>query len=386
MKKENKALAKKKKAAARKRANAAKKLKTILMIVIPCLIVAAAIGLIVYGEIRNNLDYSAGLTDDGYIKGVEVSEYVTLADYSGVSVDEETLVSDEMVDEAIDEQLMELAEVNEKSPITTKEGDKISIDFVGRVDGEEFENGSAEGFPIVIGEGGMIDDFEDQLIGHKVGDKFTIEVTFPEEYGQDASLAGKDAEFDITIKGVYEKPVLTDALVAENFGDVANTVEEYRLYMETQVYLDNVAVLVQDEVVDKCEVIVPESYFKKVKNTYRLAYEAEFNYHNQLYATYVGYYMWDDVYDYFGMTKEEYEANMDEVVTASVKYYMVMQAIFEQEGMTMTEAEVIDHILASGYAEAELEQAWEDFGEGYWWQNAMAEKVMLYIADTVVKG
>ena len=96
--------------------------------------------------------------------------------------------------------------------------------------------------------------------------------------------------------------------------------------------------------------------------------------------------MWDDVYDYFGMTKEEYEANMDEVVTASVKYYMVMQAIFEQEGMTMTEAEVIDHILASGYAEAELVQAWEDFGEGYWWQNAMAEKVMLYIADTVVKG
>ena len=179
MKKENKALAKKKKAAARKRANAAKKLKTILMIVIPCLIVAAAIGLIVYGEIRNNLDYSAGLTDDGYIKGVEVSEYVTLADYSGVSVDEETLVSDEMVEEAIDAQLMELAEVNEKSPITTKEGDKISIDFVGRVDGEEFENGSAESFPIVIGEGGMIDDFEDQLIGHKVGDKFTIEVTFP---------------------------------------------------------------------------------------------------------------------------------------------------------------------------------------------------------------
>ena len=104
MKKENKALAKKKKAAARKRANAAKKLKTILMIVIPCLIVAAAIGLIVYGEIRNNLDYSAGLTDDGYIKGVEVSEYVTLADYSGVSVDEETLVSDEMVEEAIDAQ------------------------------------------------------------------------------------------------------------------------------------------------------------------------------------------------------------------------------------------------------------------------------------------
>ena len=74
MKKENKELAKKKKAAQRKRAKTAKTIKTICWIAIPCLVVASIVGLIVYGELRTKADYSAGLTEEGYIEGVTATE------------------------------------------------------------------------------------------------------------------------------------------------------------------------------------------------------------------------------------------------------------------------------------------------------------------------
>ena len=86
MKKENKELAKKNKTAQRKRAKAAKPIKSIWGIALPCLVVAAIVGLIVYGELRTKADYSAGLTEEGYIEGVTATEYVQLGDYNALSV------------------------------------------------------------------------------------------------------------------------------------------------------------------------------------------------------------------------------------------------------------------------------------------------------------
>lgn len=82
-----------------------------------------------------------------------------------------------------------------------KDGDQVVIDFVGKIDGAEFEGGAAEGAPLVIGSGTFIPGFEDQLTGVKAGDEKTVKVAFPKDY-QAEHLAGKDAEFDVTVQAV----------------------------------------------------------------------------------------------------------------------------------------------------------------------------------------
>ena len=109
-------------------------------------------------------------------------------------------------DAQVDEQLERLASGQKSykdAPKTKKagEGDQLIIDFVGRVDGEEFEGGKAEGAALVIGSGQFIPGFEEQLTGVKAGDKKTIKVTFPSDYPA-ANLKGKDAEFDITVQAL----------------------------------------------------------------------------------------------------------------------------------------------------------------------------------------
>jgi trigger factor len=111
-------------------------------------------------------------------------------------------------DGAIDEALANLAETAQdfkarKKGAKAKDGDQVTMDFVGKVDGEAFEGGSAEDFPLVLGSGNFIPGFEDQLAGVKAGDEKAVTVTFPAEY-QAAHLAGKEAVFDCTIKEVKE--------------------------------------------------------------------------------------------------------------------------------------------------------------------------------------
>lgn len=106
--------------------------------------------------------------------------------------------------------------------------DQIVIDFLGRVDGEEFEGGKAEKAPLVLGSNAMIPGFETQLIGLKAGDEKTIQVTFPEDYQAD-HLAGKETEFDISVHEVKEShlPELDEELV-KSFGIEDGTIESLR--------------------------------------------------------------------------------------------------------------------------------------------------------------
>lgn len=108
------------------------------------------------------------------------------------------------------------------------DGDQIVIDFLGRVDGEEFDGGKAEKAPLVLGSNAMIPGFESQLSGLKAGDEKTIKVTFPDDY-QAEHLAGKETEFDITVHEVKEAllPELDEELV-KSFGIEDGTVESLR--------------------------------------------------------------------------------------------------------------------------------------------------------------
>ena len=109
-----------------------------------------------------------------------------------------------------------------------KEQNRVTLDFLGKVDGDEFEGGKADDFALVLGQGRMIPGFEDAIIGHKAGDQFDINVTFPEDYHAE-NLKGKPAVFAATLKKVeeLELPELTEDVV-KRFGIADGTVESLR--------------------------------------------------------------------------------------------------------------------------------------------------------------
>jgi trigger factor len=139
-------------------------------------------------------------------------------DLKSLSVERLKVLPDET---AIDEALQNLAETaqsfSEKKG-KAKSGDQVVIDFTGKIDGEPFEGGAAEDYPLVLGSNSFIPGFEDQLEGVKAGDEKTVEVTFPEDYNAEA-LAGKAATFDVSVKEV-KKPEAAkiDDELAKRFG------------------------------------------------------------------------------------------------------------------------------------------------------------------------
>ena len=125
--------------------------------------------------------------------------------------------SDDDVDEAL-QALAKQAQTFEAKEGAAEEGNQVAIDFVGSVDGEEFEGGRAEDYPLVIGSGSFIPGFEEQLSGVTAGEEKTVEVTFPEAY-QAEHLAGKDASFAVTVKEVRApKEAEVDDELAKRFG------------------------------------------------------------------------------------------------------------------------------------------------------------------------
>ncbi len=115
---------------------------------------------------------------------------------------------------------------------TAKAEDRVTIDFIGSIDGEEFEGGKASDFVLLMGQGRMIPGFEDGVVGHKAGEQFEIDVTFPAEYHSE-NLKGKAAKFAVTLKKVEVMvlPELTDEFVAK-FGPNTKTVADLRAEIE----------------------------------------------------------------------------------------------------------------------------------------------------------
>ncbi|HBS99117.1 MAG TPA: trigger factor, partial [Citreicella sp.] len=166
-----------------------------------------------------NEDWSEG--DDVQVEmSYEKLPDVPEIDASAITLEKLVVKADES---AVDEALAQLAEnaqdFNDRAEdAAAVDGDQIVIDFLGKVDGEAFEGGAAEDYPLVLGSGSFIPGFEEQLLGLKAGDEKAVEVTFPEEYGAE-HLAGKAAVFDVTVKAVKE-PVAAaiDDELAKKFG------------------------------------------------------------------------------------------------------------------------------------------------------------------------
>lgn len=159
---------------------------------------------------------------------VTLKPEIKLGKYKGVKVEAmDTTVTDEDVQAELDkvkEQNARLVAADDKA---VEDGDQTTIDFEGFVDGEAFEDGKGEDYPLTIGSHSFIDTFEEQLIGKKVGEEVEVNVTFPEEY-QAKELAGKPAMFKVTIKEikVKEYPEIDDDF-AQDVSEF-DTLDEYK--------------------------------------------------------------------------------------------------------------------------------------------------------------
>lgn len=170
MKKENRRLAQERRAAERKKLAQQRKIRKILFIAVPVLLILILITVIITDSIRSN-------TSDGTSSEETVTETPAPTESPSLQMD---------------------------TSLTVEDGDTVNIDYVGSVDGTEFDGGSTDGLgtDLTIGSGSYIDDFEDQLIGSHPGDNVEVTVTFPEDYGI-SDLNGKEAVFDVTVNGIY---------------------------------------------------------------------------------------------------------------------------------------------------------------------------------------
>jgi trigger factor len=167
------------------------------------------------GAIEGVID---GKTDLSYTVEMEIVPPITLADFKTIKVERLAAPVD---DSEVDQAVQTIADQNK--PFAAKDGgaengDRVTMSFVGTMDGQPFDGGSAEDAPIVLGAGQFIPGFEDQLIGIKAGESRTVNVKFPENY-QAAAVAGKDASFAVTVKNVEAPgPVTLDDDFAKTLG------------------------------------------------------------------------------------------------------------------------------------------------------------------------
>ncbi|MDM3840253.1 trigger factor [Proteus mirabilis] len=158
----------------------------------------------------------------------EVFPEIKLKDLESIEVVKPIVtVKDEDVDNMLETLRKQQAEWKDKEGEVAAE-DRVTVDFNGSIDGEEFEGGKAEDFVLAMGQGRMIPGFEEGLIGHKAGEEFTIDVTFPEDYHAE-NLKGKKAQFAINLKKVEERelPELTEEFI-KRFGIADGSVDGLR--------------------------------------------------------------------------------------------------------------------------------------------------------------
>lgn len=276
---------------------------------------------------------------------------VKLGDYKNlvVEVDASKEVSDEDVDAKIERERQNLAELIIKDG-EAAQGDTVVIDFVGSVDGVEFDGGKGDNFSLELGSGQFIPGFEDQLVGAKAGDEVEVNVTFPESY-QAEDLAGKAAKFMTTIHEVKTKevPELDDEL-AKDIDEDVDTLEDlkvkYRKELEAAqetAYDDAVEGAAIELAVANAEIVdLPEEMIHEEVN--RSVNEFMGNMQRQGISP-------EMYFQLTGTTQEDLHNQYSAEADKRVKTNLVIEAIAKAEGFEATESEIEQEIndLATEY-------------------------------------
>ena len=335
------------------------------------------------GEKESAFDYSAGYDEDGRWTQVTALDYVTLPAYTGIEVPSEIhTVTEEQVDEAFADLLGDYATTQQVLDREIVDGDTVNIDYVGSVDGVEFEGGSTEGngTDVTIGVTSYIDGFLEQLIGHKPGESFDIEVTFPDEYPNNEELAGKDAVFAITVNYIKETvlPELDDAFVQENLTDIYGwtTAQQARDAIQNDLSWSASAQYLWEKVVEESQISeLPQSMvdyqFDRVLSEYETM------------ASSYGITLEEALSMAGASTEEELREIYLEDLEDMAKNELILQAVAEDADIHVSEEDVADYFKTVMYTE-DYSAFEESYGTAYLRRVALNNRVMEYLVDSAV--
>ena len=263
---------------------------------------------------------------------------VSIEGYKGVTAWKEKV---EVTDKDIDDELAHVQDRNARM-VTVEDreaqnGDIVEIDFDGSVDGKRFEGGKAENYNLTLGAGQFIPGFEDQVVGHKTGDEFDVNVKFPDDY-QAKDLAGKEAVFKVKLHEIKKKelPAIDDDFVK----DVSefNTLDEYRADIRKKITDgretsadDSVENQLIDKLVGLVKAEIPQAMFEnRIDDDLR-----DFGYRLQSQGMNIDTYM-----KYTGLDKSGLRGQFRPQAERQVKLRLALEKIAELEAFKPTEEEI----------------------------------------------
>ncbi|MFZ5592293.1 MAG: trigger factor [Bacillota bacterium] len=318
---------------------------------------------------------------------VVVKPEVKLGQYKGLEVSTPDVT---VTDEDIENELKKLQ--NRYARLLTLEegevqnGDLVSIDFEGKIDGEPFAGGQANDYTLEIGSRTFIEGFEEQIVGMTVGETRDIKVRFPDDYGKE-ELAGKDAVFTVTVKLIkrkelsplddeFAKDVSEFDTLAELREDIANKLQEAaREKADAQVKQQ-----VLEKAVAQAEMDIPEEMI--AAQTEETMQNMETRLLNQGLSL-------DNYLQYTNSNRDELRARMREDVITSIKQNLVLEAVARAEGLEVSEAEVDAEINKMSERlrqdAAVVRKILEARGQmGAVKENLLREKALQFLADSAV--
>ncbi|NLW41041.1 MAG: trigger factor [Tissierellia bacterium] len=295
---------------------------------------------------------------------VTVKPEVKLGNYKSIEVEK---VEYNVTDEDIDRELKTVQEMNgriiDAGDRESKEGDILTIDFEGYIDGEQFEGGTAQNQVVEIGSNRFIPGFEEQLIGKKKGEEVEVNVTFPEDYFEE-SLRGKEALFKVVIHEIKEKelPELDDEFAKdvseyETLEEYKNSIRE-RLEKEAKekekVELEERII---EKVVESAEIDIPE-----VMIEHQIEREInEFDYRLRLQGLNIDRYL-----ELTNTDMDAFKEEMTPVAKRRVKTELVLEAIAKEENIEVTEEDIDEELerMAKEYKQEDAEKFKENMKKG----------------------
>ncbi len=272
---------------------------------------------------------------------VTVKPEVTLGEYKGLKAEKEVVaVTAEEVEAELKKKQEDSARIVDVDDRAVQDGDIVTIDYEGFNDGVAFDGGKAEEYDLTIGSGQFIPGFEDQIIGHSIGEEFDIGVTFPEEYHAE-DLAGKPVIFKIKIHGikVKELPELDDEFakdvsefdtIAELKADIEKTITESKQQAADRAFES--ALL--DLVIEGVEVEIPACMIEKAIDDIIGDMDYRLRMQGIDFATYI---------KYMGMEEDAVREQYRPQAEKDVKLMLAIQKIVEVEGIEATQEEIDAH-------------------------------------------
>ncbi len=278
----------------------------------------------------------------------KLEDCIVLGNYKGLKITKTVgQVTDEEVDSYIQSQATAEEVTDENAAV--QDGDTVNIDYVGKIDGQEFDGGSAQGSVLVIGSDTFIDGFEDGLIGMKKGETKDLNLKFPDDYGN-TDVAGKDVVFTVTLNSISRAPEQDDAWVSSYTDGEYTTMDDYRAYMKESLQKGNEEAADQQLNSDAWEQVESACTFLKLPKSYVEDGSEEFEKNVTSQAEQYNLSL-DDFIEQNGLTAEEYKVRKEQYGRYTAESRLLLDALMQAEQLTDDSQEYQDAL-------AETEKAW----------------------------